>query len=92
MKGWLRCLCGDLEDKYKPSSREGAPSPAKKLNLQLGPRSKCEHRRERKLGAHRQRPRTGSGSEETGVQTEALRLTSDMVWLDMRLVCIDVWT
>lgn len=33
---------------------------------------------------------------QTGVQTEALRLTSDVTWLDMmlvctRLVCIDVW-
>ena len=30
---------------------EGAPSPAKKLNLQLGPRSKHEPGRKRKLGA-----------------------------------------
>ena len=34
---------------------------------------------------------------QTGVQTEVLRLTSDVTWLDMtlvctRLVCIDVWT
>lgn len=29
---------------------------------------------------------------QTGVQTEVLRLTSDVTWLDMTLVCIDVWT
>ena len=42
-------------------------------------------------------PRMGQEvRRQTGVQTEALRLTSDVTWLDMmlvctRLVCIDVW-
>ncbi|XDC78316.1 hypothetical protein R6Z07F_009489 [Ovis aries] len=41
---------------------EGAPSPTKKLNLQLGPRSKHEPGRKRKLGGSQwERPKNGSG-------------------------------
>lgn len=57
---------GRSEGQIQTFFQEGAPSPAKKLNLQLEPRSKCEPGRKRKLGSFQwERPKNGSGGEET---------------------------
>lgn len=65
-----------LEDEYKPSSRREPQVQPRSWMCSWGP------------GASVSPAGRGMGQEmrsQTGVQTEALRMTSDVTWLDTRI-------